>query len=276
MSRLRYVSVPTLAVMLSCTPAAEGPIREAVMFYASFDERAAADIGAYPEPSRGPAAESFEPGAHGRALRIENPDGGAALAYRAEGNLPDPGSAWSGTLTFWLRAEPGAAADKVQTPVRIANECSAPDGLWVDYVGGPAPELRLGAVTAGGEPERSGPAVVARLRRLKGGDWRHVAVTWANFDSGRGNAWAALYLDGDMAGTVTNATFRSGRQADGGFLCVGVNFRGAIDELAVLSRPLSQKEVRRLSAEPALLAALKGSGSGDAAAVFEFRSLARR
>ncbi len=255
---LRLGIVPALAAMLSCVPAADGPIREAVTFYASFDKGAEADFGAHPEPRlEFEGAAPLVAGAHGRALRIDNPGQGAAVSYPAQGNLPDPRAAWSGTVSFWFQAKRGSGADAVQTLVSVTTRCGSPGGLRVEYVAGRPPELRLGASSAQGGEARPQPAVVAQLRDRAPSDWRHVAVTWANFDSGRSNAWVALYLDGDMAGTVTNATFRSGMEAGEGSLCVGENYQGAIDELAVLSRPLSQKEIRRLFSEPALLAVLK-------------------
>ena len=265
MSRLPYFPVLAFAALVSCMPVSEGPIREAVTFYASFDEGTNADFGGRPEPRIDSGAAHLEPGVQGQALWIEEPGRGAALAYAAHGNLPDPRGAWSGTLSFWIRVAAEAAPGRVQTLVQIATECASPGGLSVEYVGGAPPELRLAAVSAGSGAGWPQPAVTARLRNPARGDWRHVAVAWANFDSGRSDAWAALYLDGDMAGTVTNAAFRSGWEGGEGLLCVGLNYQGAIDELAVLSRPLSQKEIRRLAAEPSLLAALKARAGGGAA-----------
>ncbi len=267
MSPFRLFPILAGVALFSCTPVADESIREAVTFYASFDRGTDADFGAFPEPdSSFHAAPVLVPGAYGHALKIEDP-ATAAVVYRAQGNLRDRRGSWSGTLSFWIQTDGLAAAGgEIRAPVQIAAECGSPSGIWVDHLGGPSPELRLGVVLARSDPAQPRAAVAARLRSSTAGSWRHVAVTWANFDSGRSDAWTALYLDGDMAGTLTNKPLRSGWDGSDAFLCVGVNYTGAIDELVVLSRPLSQREIRRLRSQPALLAALKG-GPGEHAAL---------
>ena len=79
-------------------------------------------------------------------------------------------------------------------------------------------------------------------RRLRPGVWHHVACTF-------GEQGHRLYLDGLLEGSLAYA---GGIEGNSNPLRVGISysglhpFRGAIDEVIVLARQLSDDEMRRL------------------------------
>jgi hypothetical protein len=92
---------------------------------------------------------------------------------------------------------------------------------------------------------------------FKSGDWHHVVVSWSNFDTGKKDAVAVLYIDGKRIGEVKDREIAMGWDADKAGVYVAVNYIGLLDEFALFSRPLTAEEVALLHKTPGLLAPLK-------------------
>ena len=89
-------------------------------------------------------------------------------------------------------------------------------GIWFDFNDAKPRDLRMGvfpAVPAGqtGIPESDPQAPLIRVPGIgfKNDAWHHVVLTWANFDTGRPDAHAALYIDGKLLGEVKDRAVRT-------------------------------------------------------------------
>jgi formylglycine-generating enzyme required for sulfatase activity len=92
---------------------------------------------------------------------------------------------------------------------------------------------------------------------LKQGDWHHVVITWENFDTGRKDARAALYIDGKLIGEVKDREIAMKWEPEKAGIYVAVNYIGLLDELALFGRSLTAAEVKLLHGKPGLLQPLK-------------------
>lgn len=259
---------------------------DAVTFYASFDEAAEGDFGggdltlgtrSNHETEKGQFV--FERGFDANVLRIvegQGVQGGALEAtgvlprngrifFPAKGNLPYRTGGWSGTVSFWLKTDPNTMLGKRYCdPVQITQKGALNGGLWVDFPYTTPRDLRLGAFPSEGDgreriPTADPDAPLVRVKDVgfKASDWHHIAFTWSSFDTGRSDAQAALYIDGQLAGTLRDREITMDWKLEKTGIYVAVNYIGLLDELAVFQRPLSAEEVLRLQQEPGLLAPLK-------------------
>src|SRR5437870_1782678 len=80
-------------------------------------------------------------------------------------------------------------------------------GIWFDFNDAKPRDLRMGVFPAVAEgqkpiPESDPNAPMVRVPGVgfKVGQWHHVVVTWNNFDTGKPNAVAVLYIDGKRIG----------------------------------------------------------------------------
>lgn len=87
--------------------------------------------------------------------------------------------------------------------------------------------------------------------------WRHVMMTWRNLDSGKANANAALYIDGDLKGEIMDQTLAMAWEIEKTGIYVAVNYIGLMDELAIFNRPVTAAEVDQLFRTPDLPQSLK-------------------
>jgi hypothetical protein len=92
--------------------------------------------------------------------------------------------------------------------------------------------------------------------------WHHVAFTWNNFDTGRADVEAALYIDGIFQGALKNREIAMDWDLERAGIYFAVGYIGLLDELAVLNRPLSVEEIQRLHRELGLLGGVKKGATG--------------
>ena len=131
--------------------------------------------------------------------------------------------------------------------------------------------MRLGAfpaVPAGQTPipesDPLAPLVIVKDVGFKTGDWHHVVLSWKNFDTGKDDAQAALYVDGNFIGQLTGRQIAMNWNLDKAGIYVAVSYIGLLDEFAVFNRTLSVEEIALLHGEPSLLAPLaKKEDRGD-------------
>ena len=88
---------------------------------------------------------------------------------------------------------------------------------------------------------------------FKAGDWHHVVLNWQNFDTGKADAVAELYIDGKLIGRVKDRAIAMDWDLDKAGIYVAVNYMGLLDELALFGRPLTEAEIAELKREPGLL-----------------------
>jgi len=68
-------------------------------------------------------------------------------------------------------------------------------------------------------------------------------MNWRNFDTGKPNAEAALYINGKLVGTVQNRPLAMRWDMEQTGIYVAVNYIGLLDELAIFNRPLTAEEI---------------------------------
>lgn len=268
----------------------DAELRKAVTFYASFDAAVKGDIGGgeltlstRTNHRTEKGAFVFEKGFPAKAFRIASGKGVSGGALEAVDVLPDNGriffpargniaykkGGWSGALSMWINHDPDT---QLKTgfcdPVQITQKGAGNGGIWFDFNDAkPNRNLRMGtfpAVAEGKPPipesrEVFSPMVWVDRPGLKVGDWHHVALVWRNFDSGKNDARAALYIDGKLAGEVKEKSYpiSMGWDLDKAGIYIAVNYIGLIDEFALFNRALTADEIGTLRARPAVLSTLK-------------------
>jgi formylglycine-generating enzyme required for sulfatase activity len=263
----------------------DAAIRKAATFYASFDEAPRGDFGGgsktlstrFGSPGKGPYkfekgynADVFKiakgKGIHGGALQPADvlPNGGRVF-FPAKGNIAYKKGGWGGSVSFWCNIDPNVQL-KTQfcDPVQITHKGAHNGAIWFDFNDAKPRDSRMGAFPAvpeGQKPVGEGDpkAPLVRIKDIgwKDGDWHHVVITWQNFDTGKPDAVATLYIDGKRIGEVKDQAIAMDWDIDQVGIYVAISYTGLLDEFAVFNRPLSAAEVERLHKEPGLLAPLK-------------------
>ena len=101
------------------------------------------------------------------------------------------------------------------------------------------------------------PMVWVRKVGFKADDWHHVVLTWKNFDTGKADEVATLYVDGKKIGEVKDRAIAMDWDVEKAAVYVAINYVGLLDEFAIFNRELSAEQVKLLHDEPGLLAKMK-------------------
>lgn len=287
-------AMPLLAAMLAPETASAqndpaAAIRKAVTFYASFDREVKGDFGAgamlprtrQDHESR-PGEFVFRDGIDSNVFRIARGKGvtggaeGGALecldVLPRRGRILFPGAknlayrpdGWGGTCSFWMNTDVDV---RLKTdfcdPVQITAKNAHDGAIWVDFPKTSPRSMRMGAYTALAPGEKAIPeddprAPLAPFPKiaLREGTWRHVAITWDRFDTGKPDAVGTLYVDGRPAGTIENRAIAMQWDPERVGIYVAVSYIGLLDEFAVFGRSLTAAEVATLAAHPDLLSPL--------------------
>ena len=261
------------------------PFHKAVTLYASFDEGVRADfaLGEKQLSTRyNHETEAgrfvFEQGIDETVFRVAPGKGihGGALApadvlprngrifFPAKGNIAFHPAGWSGAVSFWLNTNPNKLLKtKFCDPVQITHMGANNGGLWFDFNDASPRDARMGvfpAVAAGQqaikEEDQSAPLVRIKAVEFKEGEWHHIVLNWQNFDTGKADATAELFVDGKPIGRVDNRAIAMAWDLDQAGIYLAVNYLGLLDELAVFGRSLSEAEIGELHRQPGLLAPL--------------------
>ncbi len=262
-------------------------LRKALTFLASFDHGLDADFGAgdrrlfhapslkHPRigtvglPANGAISIARGEGRTGDALRFHRavPE---VVFYQVEKNLTYSKSNWSGTVSFWLRLDPDTDlvpgyCDPLQITPRDWNDAS----FWVDFSKDERPRhFRLGmfADRSVWDPQKRNydtlpanerPLVTVTRPPFSRNRWTHVAFTYENFNTGKKDGTATLYLDGKPQGTVSAWEQTLAWDLSKTIAMIGINYTGLFDELAFFDRALTATEVGQLFALPDGLSAVR-------------------
>ena len=280
-----------LAALLLAIPASAAEpdaVRKAATFYASFDEGVRGDFGGSPDAStryndpNKKGAFVIEPGVDAKVLKVAPgkgvaggaldvtdllPRGGRAY-FPAKGNLAVKKSGWGGSLSVWCKINPDTMLKtKFCDPVQLTQKGHDNGGMWFDFNDAKPRDLRLGVFTARpadqkAVPETDPKAPMVRVPGVgwKAEDWHHVVMTWANLDTGKPDAVAALYIDGKLMGEVKDRVIAMDWDTEKANVYFALGYIGLLDELALFDRALAADEVKLLREKPELLAPLKKPG----------------
>lgn len=287
---IRRLSTTTAAIAValaagcSCPFASKQPapasLRAALTFHASFDHGPDADF------ARGDrrlfTAASFntrsnaQPGliasnvtfiAHGAgrfgdALQFTRKDA-PLLFYRAKENLGYRTDHWSGTVSFWLQADPhGALPSGFSDPLNITPRAWNDAAFFVEFEKRDTVPFRLGVYADYPVwnpdnrkweqiPFAEKPLLAVQNPPFQAGKWTHVVFTFEHFNTGQANGVARLYLDGVPQGAIAPRLQTFTWDLAQTVVQLGVGYIGGLDDLAIFNRALSPDEVRELFELPA-------------------------
>jgi hypothetical protein len=282
-------------LLLAVGPATAAPeeaaLRKAVMLYASFDEAVRADYGqggALTLKTRSTDPERkdrwiISSGIPSKAFRIAPGKGISGGALECVDVLPNNGriffparlnlaykkGGWGGAVSVWVKTDPNKMLKtKFCDPIQISYRGAHDAGIWFDFNDAKPRDLRMGAFTALRArekpiPESDPKAPLVRVEDIgwKADDWHHVVMSWRNFDTGKKDAVATLYIDGKKIGQIKDRAIAMDWNIWLTGIYVGVNFIGLLDELAVFGRDLTADEVTYLYKHPAALSPARKKAS---------------
>jgi hypothetical protein len=262
-------------------------LRPTLTFHASFDRGLDADYGSGDRrlfhapslklprvgtpglPAHGSVSIARGEGKTGDALRFHRsiPE---VVFFQVEKNLTYAKSNWSGTVSFWLRLDPDTDlapgyCDPLQITPREWNDAA----LWVDFSKDERPRhFRLGAFADRSvwDPQRRNydtlpanerPLVTVTRPPFSRDRWTHVAFTFANFNTGKKDGEATLYVDGKAQGTLSGWQQSLSWEPAKTIAMIGISYTGLFDELAFFNRALTAAEVRQLFMLPGGVTALR-------------------
>lgn len=261
-------------------------LRQALTFHASFDTGPDADFGLgdrrlftapslnHPRvgtpglPTSGVVSVAKGEGKVGDALRFHR-KAPEVVYFQADKNLSYAKSNWSGTVSFWLRLDPDTDlepgyCDPLQITPRAWNDAA----FWVDFSKDERPRhFRLGAFADRAvwdpslrdldkTPEAERPMVTVTKLPFTRQHWTHVVFTFANFNTGRKDGVATLYLDAKPQGSVSAREQTFSWDPAKTIAMLGIGYTGLFDELAFFNRALTAAEVGKVFGLPGGITAL--------------------
>jgi len=282
-----YLSVCVALLVFATAAVAQDAagLKKAVTFYASFDEHARGDFGGgdltlstrFNHPTEKDSflfKKGFDEdifriarnGIHGGALAPAGvlPDNGRVF-FPAKGNIAYNPTGWDGALSMWINTDPNKLIKtKFSDPVQITQRGANNGGIWFDFNDARPRDMRMGMFPAArpgqktiAEADPDAPLVPIKAVNFKEGEWHHVVLSWKNFDTGRKDAHAELFVDGKRIGALSDRELAMNWEIEKTGIYVAVNFIGMLDEFALYNRSLTPAEVELLQREPGLLTGLK-------------------
>jgi len=262
-SHLTRVALALIFLLISTAcggpeKAIEGSLRAHVLFFSNFEK------GVDALDSAGSPLANFDTANTNHLKEGGNPDGyvsfnakAGALNYAGKGNLSySANSAWSGSITFWLKTDMASFESNYPEPFHIGKKTGAgypwDDAvIFVDFKKADN-TLRLGCYpnkTQEITDQIVADRVISVPANWKANQWHHVAVTWTNFNSGKPDAEWALYVDGAKAGQ--KGPIQQNVAWDLQNLVMRFNhdkYLGQIDEIAAFDKALTADEIKYLTA----------------------------
>ena len=268
-SLFRLVLGLLFTVLITTGQSDDLSLKTALTFYASFDGGTDADISRgdkrlftliNKEPKLGNKTEGMSRMVKGRGLSgdalLFTKRNAKWLLYDGAKNFHFAEKNWSGSVSFWLKVDPINGLDPGYVdPIQITPNTWNDASFFVDFAKDGNPRsFRLGAFADKSVwnpenkdiPEPQRPLVPAKSNPFSSDKWTHVAFTWENFNTGKKDGVATLYLDGKNEGIITEWNQKFSWAGKPHRILIGLNYMGLFDELACFNRALSSKEIKRI------------------------------
>jgi hypothetical protein len=251
-------------------------LRKALTFHASFDGKvdaayAAGDPKLYWAPSLkqrqdakpglpdgGAVVAAGSAGRFGDALRFTR-KGPPIVFFQGARNVAFEPVNWTGTVSFWLSVDPRADLEPgFCDPVQITPRAWNDGAFFVEFEKRPESiPFRLGVYADldvwnpekrrfDDIPAHERPLVTVEDPPFARGKWTHVVFSFENFNTGRRDGVARLYLDGKPRGELSARQQSFTWDPDKNTIALGLSYIGLLDELSVFNRALSGEEIVRL------------------------------
>ncbi|MEM8488122.1 MAG: LamG-like jellyroll fold domain-containing protein [Bacteroidota bacterium] len=272
-----------LLVVISCqsatTTVEKVNLKEALTFYASFDEGFAADFAdgdptLYTAPSWDPTVDAA-PIVADNALVSRLPAGGRAggalrfstnwnpvVYYAGKDNVAYTTENWSGAFSFWLRIDPDEGLEAgYSDPFIITDKNWDNASLYVDFTDTVPRNFRFAAFADHGiwnpellawddVPPAARPMLDLENHPFSADSWTHVVLS---FEGMNGEAARMTgYLNGQQVGVFDQVNWTLSWEIEKVMMSIGRHYTGDLDELAVFNRALTAREVEALFAKPLL------------------------
>tara|TARA_B100001250_G_scaffold398417_1_gene406607 strand:+ start:1191 stop:2057 length:867 start_codon:yes stop_codon:yes gene_type:complete len=268
-SLFRLVLGLLFTVLMTTGQSEDSSLKTALTFYASFDSGTDADISRGDkrlftligkEPKLGNKTEGMSRMVKGRGLSgdalLFTKRNAKWLLYDGAKNFHFAEKNWSGSVSFWLKVDPINGLDPGYVdPIQITPNTWNDASFFVDFAKDGNPRsFRLGAFADKSVwnpenkdiPEPQRPLVPAKSNPFSSDKWTHVAFTWENFNTGKKDGVATLYLNGKNEGIITEWNQKFSWTGKPHRILIGLNYMGLFDELACFNRALSSKEIKRI------------------------------
>ncbi|MBM3833700.1 MAG: LamG domain-containing protein [Verrucomicrobia bacterium] len=263
-------------VSLPAQETATAALQKALTFYASFDGTTNADFalgdpqiytaGSMKHPRTGqpglPASGVVThvpgQGRFGSAMRFHK-KASEMVFFKAEKNVAYQTNNWSGTVSLWLRLNPQMElapgyCDPIQITPREWNDAA----FFVEFEKKTnSIPFRLGAYADfkvwnpqnrdwNAIPFSEKPLLAVEKPPFGGDRWTHVVFTFENFNTGRKDGVARLYLNAEPQGALTDRVQTFTWDTSKALVMLGLSYVGLYDELAIFNRALTASEVKAL------------------------------
>ena len=282
---MRHAPLAALAAALLASPlsiAADlAPLKQALTLHAAFDGAFDADF------SRGDRTLYFSGGGTSGAaketdaIKVTHDGGrfGGSLVvtkknpvrpfFKGPGAIDYKTANWSGSVSVWLKLTPDEDLEPGYCdPVQIVAGDTKKGFIFLEWSKDETPRHFRFAIRPLFEiwnpknqdwakmTDEERPMVALKRAPFARTRWTHVVFTFDRLNAGKAGV-GQLYLDGQPQGGITNWDLTLGWQAENVQLVLAAAYVGAIDDLAVFDRALSEHEVAQVFALPAGIRALR-------------------
>jgi hypothetical protein len=260
-------------------PSARGGLRNSLTFHASFDGSADAgyalgDRRIYTAPSFN-KQDAAQPGLHASNIVVLakgqgrfgdaiwfNQKPAPLVFFKAAKNLSYRTNNWSGTVSFWLNADPVELAPGFCDPIQITPRAWNDACFFVEFEKREEVPFRLG-VYADYKVWNPGnlrwddlsfiekPLLGVTGQAFGKARWTHVVFTFDKFNTGRPDGVAKLYLNGIYQGALSPRVQTFTWDPSKALVMLGASYIGLLDELSIFDRALTPEEVLALNQLPA-------------------------
>jgi len=206
-------------------------------------------------------------GRHGDSLRFQKTSP-LVIYYPAAKNIDWRPDDWSGTLSLWLKLSvPDELPPDYADPIQITDKKWDDASFFFDFSKDERPRhFRFGVFSdfkvwnPANTPwekiaVKDRPMIVHENPPFQKTRWTHLVATWSHYNTGRPDAEARMYVDGQLHGTLKGKQTLSW-DPDKTAIMLGIAYVGEFDELSLFDRALSAEEVRQLHELPTGVGAL--------------------
>lgn len=186
-----------------------------------------------------------------------------AICFKAERNIAYNATNFSGTVSFWLSLTPDEdLAPGYTDPLQITSKQWDDAAFFIEFTKDDKPrQLRLGAYADtkvwnptgrnwNDIPFEEKPLIKVERPPFKRTRWTHVVFTFSNYNTGESNGVTALYLDGELVGSLSPRKQTFTWKIDDARIYLGLSYIGLFDELTIFDRALTAGEVKELHQLP--------------------------
>jgi hypothetical protein len=258
------------------TPAEEvNTMAKALTFHASFERGLDADFSKGENGARYRFKDAFVPAEFNQELQHQPQGGrfGGAVVFPKKGNsrpqyragdlLNYNGTDWSATVSIWLKLDPDKDLEPgFCDPVQIVGDDAKKGFIFLEWSKSETPRLFRFAIrplfhlwNPGGKsweeiPFDKRPMVQVANAPFSRDAWTHVVFSFEHINSKGAKPNGRLHLNGRKVGVIEGWDLTFGWSHSHVELVLGASYVGAMDELAVFNKSLSDAEISALHSLP--------------------------